>query len=370
MTIYLSLWVIFLCSIFVKSFKHFYIWFIASSIFIFFLSFRSEPDEYFRYMQNSVSSLYALFSLSILSEPFYQGLCLSLKYLFTPFISLKFLYIISYSLPFFSLYLLSRSSTLINSCKLSSLNLSTLFYTSHSFLVLCYIGIRSSFALGFLLLALWGFSNSKHRLSFIFLFCTATSHLQFLPVCIVIALISCKSTLSRLKIAFTFKIPSKYKNLFFILSFLFLILFSYIFLLPLVSSSLSFLLESFNLRYDDYLSEEYYGYALNLADPLYLLNLLFPVSIYCFLFYRNKSFTSIPRYSLIPLMGVIISIIFSSFALFAYRISFTFYATLPFLLIHYFPFIGVYRRNLIILSSTILLMYNVFIAERLIDFSF
>jgi len=371
MITYLVLSGIFLCSTFVKGLKHYYIWLTALSIFICFLSLRSEPDEYFRYMQNSVSSLDALLSLSILSEPLYQGLCLALKYLFSPFVSLKILYIISYSLPFYSLYLLSRSLSLHTSCKILSLNLATFCYISHSFLVLSYIGIRSSFALGFLLLSLWAISNLMPRLSFFFLFCTVASHLQFLPVCIIIAIISCKSSLSlHLNFVPTLKMPQKYQNLILLFLFLLLIVFSYTFLLPLVSSSLSSLLQSLDLHYSNYLYSDSYGYALSLTDPQYLLNLFTPIAIYCILFYRNNSFASIPRFSFIPLIGVIVSIIFSSSALFAYRISFTFYAILPFLIIQYFSSMGYCRRYLIIILSSILLTYNLFIAERLIDLSF
>ena len=62
-----------------------------------------------------------------------------------------------------------------------ALNLTTFYYLSHPFIVLCYIGIRSSFALGFFLLALYAFSKSKYFYGNMLILLSLTSHLQFAP---------------------------------------------------------------------------------------------------------------------------------------------------------------------------------------------
>ena len=134
MFIYIILSLLFLSFYFFRQLRYLPFWIFVSSLFILCLSFRSQPDEYFRYLQNSVSSSVELLSLSILSEPLYQGFCLLLKNIFSPFVTHKLLYIISYILPFFSFYILAKNASYSINCRIMALNLTTFYYLSHPLL--------------------------------------------------------------------------------------------------------------------------------------------------------------------------------------------------------------------------------------------
>ena len=361
----------FFVSIFFRQFRSNILWIFTSTVFVLFLSFRNEPDEYFRYMQNSISTINEFFSLSFFSEPLYQSLCLLLKELFPPFFALKLLYIISYLLPLLAIYFHSFNCGASFRKRSLSLNITSLYYFSHSFLVLCYTGIRSSFALGFLLLALWFYRKSRYALFNISLLLTILTHVQFIPVCLVIYGIAYRDTLLYpLQIISRINIFRTYKYLSLAIFFAILLPLIFLFVVPIISSYLPSLLQSFGTYHINYLDSASYGYQLNIFDLRYLSNLLSPILLFLIIFYRNKYFDELPIFSLLPLIGVVISICFSSYAIFAYRISFTFYSLFLYLLPSSFLYIGKYRRLLIIMYSLSLLFYNVFIAERLNSFSY
>ena len=145
---------------------------------------------------------------------------------------------------------------------------------------------------------------------------------------------------------------------------------AYVFFVPLISSSLSQLLLFLGTKHVGYLNTDSYGYELSLSNPAYLLNLVFPIFLTAVIFYRNNNLSSLPLFSTVPLIGVFMSLCFSSYALFAYRISFTFYSVFLFILLKYFASIRGLRSLLILSSSCVLLLYNLTISARLSDFSY
>ena len=370
MLIYSTLAILFFFLLFSKSSSNPFCLFSASFLFVCILSLRSAPDEYLRYMQAAPTSLHQLLSIPIYSDPLYQALCLIFNVLFSPTLSLKLLYIVSYSLPFFAFYLISRTYCASQRVQ-SSFALTSFFYVTHPFIVLCYTGIRTSFALGLFLLALWAASTSQHITSIILLFCTLISHIQFLPVCTVVLLLSLTPPITKFfKLQIALKSWRKYRSLILVLLLSLLVPVTYTLILPLVSSSLPLLLVQANTHHVGYLTSKSYGYALDISSIPFLLNITSPLALYLIIFCRNHSFKSIPQYSLLPFLGVLLALAFSSYALFSYRISFTFYSVFLFLVPRYFPSIGAWRRFLLVLLSLSFLIYNVLIAERFSSLSF
>ena len=329
-------------------------------------SLRGSPDEYTRYMLLNTKNAYQIIEGFPLSETVFKFIgFLSLK---SPFPRFS-IYFITYSLTFFALF---KGLDLYKKGLLSKV-LPICFFLSHNFLSFNYVSIRGGLANA---LAFWAIS---------YLF-TRDNFKGYLYVGIISFFVHIQSifTLSVGLIIFFFK------------DFIFLRigkkLIPFLIVLGIISYNLRTNLEDLIIRiaggYDDlfikyfyYAKSESYGYDINLLDSKILLAISLQVIIFLIYNYLIKDKNNSYSYcSIIILIYPLIIIFFSNIAIMAFRLA-------SGLLLFNLPIIGSFSSQIKSLSSiksgkipfslilitalsTILITYNLFVAQRFHDFSF